>query len=106
MPTFGEALKDLRTAVGWTQAQLAEYSSVPLGTIRDYEQGKRDPSLSSAQKLARALGRSLDVFGAVDTPGTAEDKPVIPSNRTSKSKDSPPAQSKPRSRKMRKPRGG
>jgi transcriptional regulator with XRE-family HTH domain len=106
MPTFGEVLKDLRTAAGWTQAQLAEHSSVPLGTIRDYEQGKRDPLLSSAQKLARALGRSLDVFGTVETPGTAEDKPAIPSNRPSKRKDSPPAQNKPRGRKTRKSRGG
>ena len=60
--TFGEKLKELRTQAGLTQAQLAELSDVPLGTIRDYEQGKRDPLLSTAQKLARALNQSLDVF--------------------------------------------
>src|SRR5438046_2036253 len=60
--TFGEKLKELRTQAGLTQAQLAELSDVPLGTIRDYEQGKRDPLLSSAQKLARALNQSMDVF--------------------------------------------
>src|SRR4051812_11823574 len=60
--TFGEKLKELRAQAGLTQAQLAELSDVPLGTIRDYEQGKRDPLLSTAQKLAGALNQSLDVF--------------------------------------------
>src|SRR5262249_27767893 len=60
--TFGAKLKELRTLAGLTQAQLAKRSAVPLGTIRDYEQGKRDPLLSTAQKLARALNQSLDVF--------------------------------------------
>ena len=60
--TFGEKLKELRTQAGMTQAQLAEISDVPLGTIRDYEQGKRNPLLSTAQKLARALNQPLDVF--------------------------------------------
>jgi len=60
--SFGQKLKELRTQAGMTQAQLAELSDVPLGTIRDYEQGKRDPLLSTAQKLASALNQSLDVF--------------------------------------------
>jgi transcriptional regulator with XRE-family HTH domain len=60
--SFGRKLKELRTQAGLTQAQLAEQSDVPLGTIRDYEQGKRTPLLSAAQKLARALDQSLDVF--------------------------------------------
>ncbi len=60
--SFGQKLKELRIQAGMTQAQLAEVSLVPLGTIRDYEQGNRDPLLSTAQKLARALKQSLDVF--------------------------------------------
>jgi transcriptional regulator with XRE-family HTH domain len=60
--TFGEKLKELRAAGGLTQAQLAEASGVPLGTVRDYEQNKRDPLLSTAQRLARGLGVSLDIF--------------------------------------------
>ncbi len=66
--TFGEKLKELRSEAGMTQAELAELSDVPLGTIRDYEQGKRDPLLSTAQKLARALNQSLDVFPAQPEP--------------------------------------
>jgi transcriptional regulator with XRE-family HTH domain len=77
--TFGEKLKELRTQAGMTQAQLAELSDVPLGTIRDYEQGKRNPLLSTAQKLARALNQPLDVFPqpqrsrkAAGAPSTAQ----------------------------------
>ena len=60
--TFPEMLKELRRQKAMSQSQLAEASGIPLGTVRDYEQGKRDPLLSTAQKLARALNQSLDVF--------------------------------------------
>jgi transcriptional regulator with XRE-family HTH domain len=60
--TFGQKLKELRQQKGMTQAAFAKASDVPLGTIRDYEQDKREPLLSNAQKLAHALGVSLDVF--------------------------------------------
>jgi transcriptional regulator with XRE-family HTH domain len=82
--TFGAKLKELRTQAGLTQAQLAELSDVPLGTIRDYEQGKRDPLLSTAQKLARALNQSLDVFSpqpqrrrSRKSAGTSKGAPAI-----------------------------
>jgi transcriptional regulator with XRE-family HTH domain len=65
MFTFGKKLKELRAACGMTQAKLASASGVPIGTIRDYEQGKRDPLLSTAQKLSGAFGRGLDVFDDV-----------------------------------------
>jgi transcriptional regulator with XRE-family HTH domain len=62
LATFGEKLQQLRLDRGLTQAALAQVSGIPVGTIRDYEQGKRDPLLSNAQRLARALCVSLDVF--------------------------------------------
>src|SRR4051794_25083640 len=68
MATFAEKLRDLREQRGWTQASLADRSGVPLGTLRDYEQGKRGPLLSNAEKLARALGVSLDVFRQDQVP--------------------------------------
>jgi transcriptional regulator with XRE-family HTH domain len=64
--TFGEKLKELRAGRGLTQERLADAAGVPVGTIRDYEQGKRDPLLSNAQRLAGALGVSLDVFPGPD----------------------------------------
>src|SRR4051794_941075 len=60
--TFGERLKELREKAELTQAELAERSGVPIGTIRDYEQVKRDPLLPTAVKLARAVGVSIADF--------------------------------------------
>jgi transcriptional regulator with XRE-family HTH domain len=68
MLTFGEKLKELRQGAKLTQAELAEKSGVPIGTLREYEQGKRDPSLSMAQKLAHAFKHTVYVFDKV-TPG-------------------------------------
>jgi transcriptional regulator with XRE-family HTH domain len=70
---FGQLLKAVRQHVGWTQLQLADKSGVPVGTVRDYEQGKRDPLLSTAGKLADALGVSLDVLaGRAAAPGVPQ----------------------------------
>lgn len=66
---FRDRLKELRQAAGLTQAALAEKSGVPLSTIRDYEQSKRDPGLPTAKKLAVALGVSLDQLASVYPAG-------------------------------------
>jgi transcriptional regulator with XRE-family HTH domain len=60
--TFGEKLRELRTAAHLTQAELASASHVPLGTVREYEQSKRRPLLENAVKLAGALAVSVEVF--------------------------------------------
>ncbi len=58
--TFAERLRRLRRERGITQAALAELSGIPLGTLRDYEQGRRDPLLSNAARIATALGVFVD----------------------------------------------
>jgi transcriptional regulator with XRE-family HTH domain len=60
--TFGEKLRELRESAGLTQAALAAASKVPIGTIRDYEQVRREPLLSTAFKLAKAIGVSVEEF--------------------------------------------
>jgi transcriptional regulator with XRE-family HTH domain len=65
---FSDVLKALRQSRGLTQPGLAKASGVPVGTIRDYEQGKRDPLLSNAARLARGLGVSLDVLAGMNDP--------------------------------------
>jgi transcriptional regulator with XRE-family HTH domain len=62
MTWFGEKLKAYREAAGFSQPGLAEYSGVPVGTIRDYEQGRRAPLLETAAKLAHALEQPLEAF--------------------------------------------
>jgi transcriptional regulator with XRE-family HTH domain len=79
--TFAEKLKELRQACGLSQTGLASASGIPVGTIRDYEQGKRDPLLSNAQRLAKALRVSLDEFPPV--PGPSARKPAARVSATS-----------------------
>jgi len=68
--SFSERLKELRSTRGLTQVALADTSGVPLGTIRDLEQAKREPLLATAQKLAAALGVSMDAFAlSLPPPG-------------------------------------
>jgi transcriptional regulator with XRE-family HTH domain len=53
--TFGERLRHLRALAGMTQAQLAAAAKVHITQIRDAESGLREPRLTTARKLARAL---------------------------------------------------
>jgi transcriptional regulator with XRE-family HTH domain len=59
---FSERLRELREQAGLTQTQLAERSGSPLGSIRNYEQGQREPYWNVVFKLARALGVSVEAF--------------------------------------------
>jgi transcriptional regulator with XRE-family HTH domain len=74
MDTFGERLKFLRQQAGISQAQLAELSGIPLGTIREYEQTRREPLLSKAAKLARALKQPMEAFLPADAGNAAPPK--------------------------------
>jgi len=60
--TFAERLRELREQAGLTQARLAETSGLPLGSIRNYEQGQREPYWQVVFKLAEALGVSSEAF--------------------------------------------
>jgi transcriptional regulator with XRE-family HTH domain len=62
MPTFAERLRELRERAGLTQAQLAEASGLPIGSIRNYEQGQREPYWNVVFQLAAALGVSCEAF--------------------------------------------
>lgn len=64
--TFAEKLKILRTAAGLSREQLAEATGLARGTVRDYEQGKRKPTLESAVKLAAAVNVDCRVFADCD----------------------------------------
>src|SRR5579875_2399836 len=56
-PGFGRVLRELRLAVGATQAELARRAGVSVGTIRDLEQGRRlRPRAGSVARLSAALG--------------------------------------------------
>jgi len=62
MGTFAEKLKQLREAAGLSQEALARAMGMSVGIVRDYEQGRKEPSMRSAFKLARALGVDCRAF--------------------------------------------
>jgi transcriptional regulator with XRE-family HTH domain len=61
---FAKRLRKLRAERGWTQEHLARTADLTLAAVRKLERlsGKKaaTPSWETAQKLARALGVSLD----------------------------------------------
>jgi CheY-like chemotaxis protein/DNA-binding XRE family transcriptional regulator len=64
---FGAEVKRRRTGLGLSQEQLAEHADLHRTYVSDVESGKRNPSLASIDRLARALGASLgSVFAALE----------------------------------------
>jgi putative transcriptional regulator len=53
-------LRVLRAEKDWTQAQLAEVVGVSRQAIIAIENGKYDPALPLAFKLARAFGKNVE----------------------------------------------
>ena len=53
-------LRVLRAEKDWTQAQLAETVGVSRQAIIAVENGKYDPALPLAFKLARAFGKNVE----------------------------------------------
>jgi transcriptional regulator with XRE-family HTH domain len=69
MNGVGEEVKRLRQAKGWTQEQLGVYAGSSQPTVNLLEAGKRNPSASTLEKLARALGvEVVDLFPKPPTP--------------------------------------
>lgn len=61
-PTLAARLLAHRERLGWTRAELAARSGVPLRTLEQIEQGRRaaDPKVSTALALARAVGVTVE----------------------------------------------
>lgn len=60
--TFGEKMRELRDRVGFTEAQLAEQSGVPLGSIHHYGRDSRQPNFGAVVRIAKALGVTCEAF--------------------------------------------
>ncbi|MFC4725089.1 helix-turn-helix transcriptional regulator [Glycocaulis abyssi] len=55
-------LKELRGERGWSQAHLAEQLDVSRQTVISLENGKYDPSLPLAFKIARLFGQPIEAI--------------------------------------------
>ena len=54
-------LQEARRQSGLTQAELARRAGVPQSTVAKIERGRRDPSLSTLERLVNAAGLELRV---------------------------------------------
>ena len=67
MTTIGETIGLWRKERGWTQEELAAIADMPQTHISAIETGRIvDPRASAVEKLARALGVSVDALLAGD----------------------------------------
>jgi putative transcriptional regulator len=55
-------VRDLRTARAWSQAELGERLAVSRQAINAIENGKHDPSLSLAFRIARLFEQPVEAI--------------------------------------------
>lgn len=76
---LGSNIRALRTARGWTQADLAEHADLSTNFIAQIERQETWPYPDTITKIARALGATEDrLFASIhQKPSTAEAWEVI-----------------------------
>lgn len=70
---FGERVKQLRKAKGWTQKELGNKIGVTYAQLNKYEGGTNAPPLDKLQALASALETTIDYLVSGNL---AEDMPI------------------------------
>lgn len=60
MKVFCIRLKEARKAMGYSQKQVAELVDITASAYANYEQGTREPSLSTLVKLVAVLDTTAD----------------------------------------------
>lgn len=64
------AIRERRTALGWSLRALSERSGVSAGMLSDIERGAKSPTVRLAYQIARALGCSItDLLDAEEGAG-------------------------------------
>lgn len=79
MTQVGKRLRELRKARNLTQTGLAAKCGLANTTICDIEAGRIAPSLGSLERLASALGVSVDQFFSAPNYGSSVSRPEIAS---------------------------
>ena len=77
----GKQIKKSRLERKMTQAELAEKVGCATITIRQYENGSREPGLAALQKIAFALGVRIEDLIEVETFDTGVDFDVMSAYR-------------------------
>jgi transcriptional regulator with XRE-family HTH domain len=102
---LGVKLLTLRESCGWTQDQLADRAGVPVGSIRNYEQGRREPPWDALFRLAEALGVGGGAFFETFRPCVGQPVEEAQKRRPGRPRASPPAPGPPGPAKRRGVRG-
>lgn len=75
---LARAVRQLRTAAGLTQAELAENAGLAFETVSRIESGREPPSLRTAISLADALAVPLDAVVGRSAALSAPKKQALP----------------------------
>ncbi|MBQ8610351.1 MAG: helix-turn-helix domain-containing protein [Oscillospiraceae bacterium] len=79
---FGQRLKELRKAAGYSQTRLAEYLGISQQAVGKWETGRATPDPNTIATIARLLGVSADtMLGTAGTGGMEALVPVVGSVR-------------------------
>ena len=79
---FGQRLKELRKAAGYSQTRLAEFLGISQQAVGKWETGRATPDPSTIATIARLLGVSADtMLGTSGTGGAEAMVPVVGSVR-------------------------
>lgn len=57
--SFGAAIRATRTRKGWSQERLADETGLDRTYVSSLERGRRNPTLTTQERLAHALGTTL-----------------------------------------------
>ncbi len=60
--TTGQTLRLARTQAGLSQLAVDKRCGFPRGTTGRYECGRREPSVTLAAKICKAMGASMAIF--------------------------------------------
>ena len=72
-----EKIRYYRELRGLTQQQLADFSGIPLGTLKKYETGNRNPKQEPLQRIADALHISITSFQNIHLETIGEVAPYL-----------------------------
>ena len=75
MDTTG-MIRELRTAAGYTQAQLATRAGTSQSMIARYESGSVSPTVGALSRIVRACGQEL-TFATAEYPQRAYTAPAV-----------------------------
>lgn len=76
--SFAKHLQALRREKDLTQQELASRAGISVWSVREYEQGRREPTFGHARRLAAALGVSMNDLSNYPGSDEPEDEPKKP----------------------------